>query len=50
MGGSVAAEHGIGKTKRYLMPIQHPPAVLAAMRAVKRALDPHGILAAGNLL
>jgi FAD/FMN-containing dehydrogenase len=49
MGGTVAAEHGIGKTRRYLLPRQYPAAVLAAMNAVKRTFDPHGLMARGNI-
>ena len=48
-GGTVAAEHGIGKTKRELLSVMHPSWVLRAMRAVKRELDPKGLLAPGNL-
>ena len=49
LGGTVAAEHGIGKTKRELLADLHPAWVLCAMRAVKRELDPQGLLAPGNL-
>lgn len=48
-GGTVAAEHGIGKTKRELLTDLHPAWVIRAMRAVKRELDPNGLLAPGNL-
>ena len=48
-GGTVSAEHGIGKVKRDFFALQVPPPVLAAMRAVKATLDPDGILAPGNL-
>jgi len=48
-GGTVAAEHGIGKTKRELLSDLHPAWVIRAMRAVKRELDPLGLLAPGNL-
>ena len=50
MGGTVSAEHGIGKLKRRWLPLQMIPVQLAAMRAVKRELDPHGLLAPGNVL
>ena len=50
MGGTVAAEHGIGKLKRKWLPLQLSPLQIAAMRAVKRELDPAGILAPGNVL
>ena len=50
MGGSVSAEHGVGRLKtgdlvRYL-----DPARVAAMRAIKAALDPQGILNPGAVL
>jgi glycolate oxidase len=49
MGGTVSAEHGIGKLKRRWLPLQATPAQLGVMRAVKRELDPLGILAPGNV-
>lgn len=50
MGGTVAAEHGIGKIKRRWLPLQASPAQLRLMRAIKAELDPHGLLAPGNVL
>ena len=50
LGGTVAAEHGIGKIKRRWLPLQMNPLQIAMMNAVKRELDPHGILAPGNIL
>ena len=50
LGGTVAAEHGIGKLKRKWLPLQMSELQIAVMRAVKRELDPHGILAPGNIL
>jgi FAD/FMN-containing dehydrogenase len=50
MGGTVAAEHGIGKVKRRWLPLQMSPMQIAVMRAVKRELDPEGLLAPGNVL
>jgi FAD/FMN-containing dehydrogenase len=50
MGGTVAAEHGIGKLKRRWLPLQMSPLQIRAMRAIKRELDPAGILAPGNIL
>jgi len=47
--GSVAAEHGIGRLKKDFLTIQYAPEHLEAMRAVKRALDPDGILNPGVL-
>jgi glycolate oxidase len=48
-GGTVTAEHGVGKMKREYVPLQYPAWVVDAMRAVKRTLDPKGILAPGNI-
>jgi FAD/FMN-containing dehydrogenase len=50
LGGTVAAEHGIGKIKRKWLPLQMSPLQVRAMQAVKRELDPAGILAPGNVL
>jgi glycolate oxidase len=49
LGGTVSAEHGIGKLKRRWLPLQATAAQLGVMRAVKRELDPHGLLAPGNI-
>jgi glycolate oxidase len=49
-GGTVAAEHGIGKVKRRWLPLQMSGLQIAMMTAVKRELDPLGILAPGNIL
>ena len=43
-GGSISAEHGIGTAKRPWLHLIRSPAELAAMRAIKAALDPDGIL------
>lgn len=50
MGGTVAAEHGIGKLKARWLPLQMTELQRNVMRAVKRELDPHGLLAPGNIL
>ena len=47
--GSVSAEHGIGLLKREFLPISRSPEELAAMIAIRQALDPHGILNPGKL-
>jgi FAD/FMN-containing dehydrogenase len=50
MDGSISAEHGIGRMKREEL-LRHKSAVeLDVMRAIKRALDPKGILNPGKLL
>ena len=48
-GGTVAAEHGIGKLKRRWLSLQLTPMQLGVMRAMKNQLDPAGMLAPGNL-
>ncbi|MGH7652673.1 MAG: FAD-binding oxidoreductase [Gemmatimonadaceae bacterium] len=50
LGGTVAAEHGIGKLKRRWLPLQMNSLQISMMTAVKRELDPLGILAPGNIL
>jgi FAD/FMN-containing dehydrogenase len=49
LGGTVSAEHGLGKRKAHLLPIQFSPEEIEAMRAVKRRLDPGWILGRGTL-
>jgi FAD/FMN-containing dehydrogenase len=49
-GGSVSAEHGIGVAKRHWLERQRGAAAVAAMRAIKEACDPDGILNPGVLL
>ena len=49
LGGTVAAEHGIGKLKRNFLQLMYTPAEIDQMRAIKRALDPHEILNPGVL-
>jgi FAD/FMN-containing dehydrogenase len=44
MGGSISAEHGIGTAKASYLPLDRSAAELSAMRAIKHALDPSGIL------
>jgi len=50
LGGSVAAEHGVGRLKVADLERYADPAALAAMRAVKRAFDPMGIMNPGAVL
>ena len=50
MGGSVSAEHGIGRLKTDDLLRYGDPAKLAAMRAIKAALDPLGIMNPGAVL
>ncbi|TVP70986.1 MAG: FAD-binding oxidoreductase [Rhodobacteraceae bacterium] len=49
-GGSVSAEHGIGRLKTGDLLRYGDPVKLAAMRAIKQALDPQGILNPGAVL
>ena len=50
LGGSVSAEHGIGRLKVGDLERYGDPAKLAAMRAIKAALDPIGIMNPGAVL
>jgi FAD/FMN-containing dehydrogenase len=49
LGGVVSAEHGLGKRKRHLLDIQYAPEHIAAMKDVKRSLDPLCLLGQGTL-
>ncbi|SDG33506.1 FAD-binding oxidoreductase [Klenkia brasiliensis] len=49
MGGTVTGEHGVGLLKRDGLAAEVSPAVLDIHRAVKAALDPHGILNPGKV-
>jgi len=49
LGGTVSAEHGIGKIKRSLLAEMVGPEVIAAFRALKTAVDPAGVLGRGTL-
>jgi len=50
LGGTVTAEHGIGSARREWLPIQRGEGAVAAMRAIKAALDPLGILNPGRVI
>lgn len=49
-GGSISAEHGIGQMKRAELGRLASPALLHSLRAIKAALDPHGIMNPGKLI
>src|SRR6266536_851884 len=48
-GGSISAEHGIGRAKSGWLSLTRSPAEIAVMRAIKTALDPRGLLNPGVL-
>jgi FAD/FMN-containing dehydrogenase len=50
MGGSISAEHGIGRAKRRWLHLNRSPVEIDVFAAIKRALDPRGILNPGVLL
>jgi FAD/FMN-containing dehydrogenase len=49
LGGTVSAEHGLGKRKAHLLKLQYSAGDLETMRAVKRRLDPANILGRGTI-
>lgn len=49
LGGTVSAEHGLGKRKAHLLAIQYAPEHIQAMMDVKRRLDPLWLLGRGTL-
>jgi glycolate oxidase len=49
LGGAISGEHGIGLAKTPFLRLQHSPAAIRAMMAVKRALDPRGVLNPGKM-
>jgi FAD/FMN-containing dehydrogenase len=50
MGGSISAEHGLGQMKVHEIMRYKSSAELGAMRAIKAALDPHGIMNPGKVV
>ena len=48
--GSISAEHGIGRLKRAQLAEHEGPVAIDVMRAIKRALDPRGIMNPGKVL
>jgi D-lactate dehydrogenase (cytochrome) len=49
LGGTVSAEHGIGKLKRKYLDAMMGERYLNEMAEIKRAFDPNGILGRGNM-
>lgn len=47
--GSVSAEHGIGLLKKSALPYSRTPEEIAMLRAIKKALDPDGLLNPGKI-
>ncbi len=50
LGGSISAEHGVGRLKRDELATIRPGAATDAMRAIKRALDPQNIMNPGRVV
>jgi D-lactate dehydrogenase (cytochrome) len=49
LGGTISAEHGIGKLKSKYLNVQYGERYLSEMADLKRAFDPNGILGRGNM-
>jgi glycolate oxidase len=50
LGGTLTGEHGIGLSKKRLLPLQFDEVAMTVTRAVKRSLDPKGILNPGKFI
>ncbi|TWG89623.1 FAD/FMN-containing dehydrogenase [Mesorhizobium sp. J18] len=50
MGGSISAEHGIGRMKRDELLVTAPPVAINLMRRIKQAFDPAGIMNPGKVI
>jgi len=49
VGGTLSAEHGVGKLKRDYLKLFYTDQQLRELAGVKKSLDPHGILGRGNI-
>jgi D-lactate dehydrogenase (cytochrome) len=49
LGGTISAEHGIGKLKRKYLKVMYGERFLNEMAELKKAFDPNGILGRGNM-
>ncbi|MDP0500454.1 MAG: FAD-linked oxidase C-terminal domain-containing protein [Verrucomicrobiota bacterium JB022] len=49
LGGVITGEHGVGLAKSPFLELQHSPAEIRAMRAIKKALDPYDIMNPGKM-
>lgn len=49
LGGTLAAEHGIGLQKKAYLPLEQSDALIDLQRRIKRAFDPHNLLNPGKI-